>query len=85
MPTSTDERLPGRGRNPHAPSPGRGAAIRQERLARGWSQAKLAEFLGVHHSRVSAWELGSVPGRASARKLHALFNLGLGMLLEDSP
>ena len=35
-----------------------GNRIRERRLELGLSQGQLAKKLGVHHSTVSAWELG---------------------------
>lgn len=40
--------------------------IRQLRLARGFSQADLAEKMGVHRQRISEWENGKVSPTADS-------------------
>ena len=40
-----------------------GAAIKAARLAKGWSQAELAESIGVRQETVSGWECGRMVPR----------------------
>ena len=44
-----------------------GTTLRQLRLARGWTQAQLAQYLGVHKITVSRWERGERQCRGAAR------------------
>lgn len=48
------------------------------RKARGWSQLRLADELGMAQSRVSEWELGGiVPDKVSASRLAKVLDIPL--------
>jgi transcriptional regulator with XRE-family HTH domain len=48
--------------------------LRAERRRRGWSQAKLAEILGISTKTVRRWELGrAIPYPYYRKRLSALF------------
>jgi CO dehydrogenase maturation factor len=55
-------------------------AIRAARLARGWTQAELAERVGVHQSAVSLWETG---GEAPTIEHTILLALAMPELIES--
>lgn len=49
--------------------------IRTERLARGWSQARLAELVGVQQPTISLWELGGrVPSAEESQRITEAFS-----------
>lgn len=49
-----------------------GAAIREARTARGWTQGDIADRLDVKRASVSLWEGGQVPGPINLRALREL-------------
>lgn len=56
------------------PVPSRGAARRiQALVARGWSQAKLADRIGVTDQRVGKILAGSLANAATVRSIHAVY------------
>jgi transcriptional regulator with XRE-family HTH domain len=55
-------------------------AIRTNRLARGWTQAQLAERAGVEQSQVSALErqpLKDMPALETLKKIASAFDIGM--------
>ena len=58
----------------------RNTALRQARVARGWSQQDLAEHLAVHRSTVIRWEYGMRPERFHREKLCDLFGVSATLL-----
>jgi transcriptional regulator with XRE-family HTH domain len=54
----------------------------EERKNRGWSQRKLADYLGTTQHNVSRWEAGlTTPGPYFRTKLHELFGISIHDLL----
>ena len=59
--------------------------IEENRKKEGWSQAKLAEILGVHQTAVSQWETGkTLPDVLTAQKLALVFGVNIEDLLESA-
>ena len=53
--------------------PPSGTQIRRLRTRKGWTQARLADLIGVTHVTVSNWERGVFhPGPMAARVIRAL-------------
>jgi y4mF family transcriptional regulator len=62
-----------------------GAALRDARTARGWTQARLAETAGVSRQLVVDVERGKRPGTELSRVLAIARALGLGVTLVPLP
>lgn len=62
-----------------------GAALRDARTARGWTQAHLAETAGVSRQLVVDVERGRRPGTELSRVLAIARALGLGVTLTPLP
>lgn len=59
--------------------------IAEFRKKHGYSQAQLAELLGVHQTAVSQWELGkTLPDILTAQKLALIFGITIEDLLNDA-
>lgn len=57
------------------------AALRRARLAKGWSQLRLANEVGCHKTAVSHWETGlSAPGRRLLPAVAAKLGTTIGAL-----
>lgn len=68
--------------DPHA----LGAAVREARTARGWTQSEVADRAGVSRSFVLDIERGARPRAELARVLSVLRALGKSLVVvEDSP
>jgi len=57
--------------------------VRQLRLARGWSQARLAEMSGLSLRTIQRIETGTNPGLESLRSLAAVFEVDVADLQEQ--
>ena len=67
-----------------ASDPGLGSRLRAARLARGWTQADVAERLGVVTASVGRWERDEVvPQRHLRTKLGELLGLELASLVAE--
>ncbi|WP_246169274.1 helix-turn-helix transcriptional regulator [Actinotalea subterranea] len=62
-----------------------GAALRDARAAKGWTQAHLAEAAGVSRQLVVGVERGKRPGTELSRVLSIARALGLGVALTPLP
>ncbi len=59
-----------------------GKRIRQLRLEKGWSQAKLGKEVGLNGRSVRDWELGaSLPSSKTLKKLSVLLNTSANYIL----
>ena len=59
-----------------------GERIKQLRLERNWSQAKLAKEVGLHTSSIQDWEAGiSLPSAKTLDRLCDLFNTSSDYIL----
>lgn len=59
-------------------------ALREYRLNVGWTQAQVAEHLGVQPSAVTMWETGErKPNIVTLKKLAQLFGCTTDELLKD--
>jgi transcriptional regulator with XRE-family HTH domain len=58
-----------------------GDVVRQKRLERGWSQAELAERVGVAINTVHGWERGTAPGISSLQALCVVLGVPLNELI----
>lgn len=58
-----------------------GDRIKRARLARGWSQSRLAKALGKAQTAVSSWEVGRTePSRSEAARIAGFLGVGLAAL-----
>lgn len=59
-------------------------SLREHRLKAGWTQAQVAEHLGVQPSAVTMWETGErKPNIIMLKRLAELFNCTTDELLKD--
>ena len=59
-------------------------ALKEFRLGAGWTQAQVAEYLGVRPSAVTMWETGErKPNIVTLKKLAQLFGCTTDDLLKD--
>lgn len=60
----------------------RGNAVRNQRIAKGWTAARLAGLVGISRATVSMIEHGKSTSEATARKIAELFDLSVDQMFD---